>query len=469
MANSPGSFRIAAAHTYLEEGSYTVTTQVWNTDGGVRPTTSPLNSFASTATPITVGDAPLTSVGTPQTITTTPQGSPILEGSPTGNIAVATFQDANTFATPADYTVTIAWGDGTTSAGTVQPSLSPGLFNVYANHTYKERGSYNNLEVTITDDGGASTIAANASIVVADAPLFPGTSPIVIQAFAGTPLGGRLVASFADANPFATPNDYSATIDWGDGSSSPATAIIAELVNSSGATFGVIGDHTYTYNGSYSVVVTVNDTEGTSVVGSSTVIFETTVMISLDPPPVNGGGSSNDSPLVANAVSSSATEGSPLTGTVATFTYSIATVPANFTATIDWGDGQSSPGTISFDPTISAFTVAGSHTYAQAGSFTRRVTINELGGNSAQATDIATVADAPLTATGVTLSATEGAAFSGLLATFTDASSFATSTDFTATIAWGDGHSSTGSVAYDSTLRRLYRRRCAHLCSGGIL
>jgi hypothetical protein len=449
VMNSPGHFRIVASHTYVEEGSYSVTTQVWNTNGGLRPTGSPLNSYASTTTSISVADALLTSVGTPKTITTTPDGSPIYEGSPTGNIVVATFQDANTFATPADYTVTIAWGDGTTSAGTVQPSLNPGLFNVYANHTYKERGSYNNLEVTITDDGGASTTAANASIVVSDASLIPGTSPIMIQTFAGIPLGGRLVGSFADANPFAMPSDFTATIDWGDGSSSPATAIITELVNSSGATFGVVGDHTYTYNGSYSVVVTVNDTEGTSVVGSSTIISQTTVMITLDPPPDNGGGSSG-SPFVVNAVSSTATEESSFTGTVAAFTYFTAAVPADFTAAIAWGDGQSSDGTIGYDPTANTFVVAGSHTYAQAGSYTQSVTITDQGGNSAQVTGTVTVAAALTDIAGVAISATEGAAFSGVVASFVDANPAAAPADFTVAIAWGDGQTSAGTIAYDA-------------------
>ncbi|HXT58534.1 MAG TPA: hypothetical protein VN699_07860, partial [Pirellulales bacterium] len=53
------------------------------------------------------------------------------------------------------------------------------------------------------------------------------------------------------------------------------------------------------------------------------------------------------------------------TGTVATFT---ATDAGPFTATIDWGDGSTSAGTIS-QSTGGAFKINGAHTYAQEGFF----------------------------------------------------------------------------------------------------
>ena len=58
------------------------------------------------------------------------------------------------------------------------------------------------------------------------------------------------------------------------------------------------------------------------------------------------------------------------------------------------------------------------------------------------------VADAPLTATGVNVSATEGASTgSVVVAKFTDAYPGNHTADFTATIAWGDGHMSAGTVS----------------------
>src|SRR5262249_61040094 len=48
---------------------------------------------------------------------------------------------------------------------------------------------------------------------------------------------------------------------------------------------------------------------------------------------------------------------------------------ADYSASIDWGDGNTSAGTISFDSGSGVFTVAGSNTYAEEGNYTVTVTI----------------------------------------------------------------------------------------------
>jgi hypothetical protein len=59
----------------------------------------------------------------------------------------------------------------------------------------------------------------------------------------------------------------------------------------------------------------------------------------------------------------------------------------------------------------------------------------------------ANVADAPLGAAGLTLSATEGSTFAGTVATFTDANPAGVAADYSATIVWGDGITSQGTIA----------------------
>ena len=76
-----------------------------------------------------------------------------------------------------------------------------------------------------------------------------------------------------------------------------------------------------------------------------------------------------------------------------------------------------------------------------------KVSIADAGGSTATANSSAAVADAPLTASAVAVSATEGAAFSGVVATFTDANPGATAGEFSATITWGDGTSSAGTIS----------------------
>jgi hypothetical protein len=77
------------------------------------------------------------------------------------------------------------------------------------------------------------------------------------------------VASFQDADASCAAGDYTATINWGDGSGSTGT-----VSPSSGAcAFDVSGNHTYVVPGSYTVVATVTDAGGssTSATGGMTV------------------------------------------------------------------------------------------------------------------------------------------------------------------------------------------------------
>ena len=57
-----------------------------------------------------------------------------------------------------------------------------------------------------------------------------------------------------------------------------------------------------------------------------------------------------------------------------------------------------------------------------------------------------TVADAPLTATGTTITAVQGTPFTGVVASFTDADPNGVAGDYSASIYWGDGQTSTGTV-----------------------
>src|SRR5262249_34379296 len=60
-------------------------------------------------------------------------------------------------------------------------------------------------------------------------------------------------------------------------------------------------------------------------------------------------------------------------------------VAADFTASIDWGDGQTTAGTVS-GGNGSAFTVAGSHAYAAAGQDIVKVTLADDAPGTAKAT-----------------------------------------------------------------------------------
>jgi len=64
--------------------------------------------------------------------------------------------------------------------------------------------------------------------------------------------------------------------------------------------------------------------------------------------------------------------------TVATFTHANGVEPASaFQATIDWGDGKTSTGSITLSGTT--YSVVGSHSYKKAGSHTITTTVTEVG------------------------------------------------------------------------------------------
>src|SRR5262249_29723718 len=144
-----------------------------------------------------------------------------------------TFTDTNQGATVADFTtgggsVVVNWGDGTAPvtlpASALSPSGSPQgvVFTVTAAHPYAEAGTYG-INVTVTDDGGSTTIA-HGQAVIADAPLSAPAQTQVTTSTSGAVITEgvpftAVVATFTDANPTATVGDFTyVTIDWGDGS-----------------------------------------------------------------------------------------------------------------------------------------------------------------------------------------------------------------------------------------------------------
>ncbi|MGZ4236854.1 MAG: hypothetical protein ACXVS6_13420 [Solirubrobacteraceae bacterium] len=83
--------------------------------------------------------------------------------------------------------------------------------------------------------------------------------------------------------------------------------------------------------------------------------------------------------------------GTPVGGTVATFTADSSDSAGDFAATINWGDGTTSPGAITgANPN---FIVSGTHSYSSPGSYTITVTIVRASNtaNSGTATDSAVI------------------------------------------------------------------------------
>jgi hypothetical protein len=234
-----------------------------------------------------------------------------------------------------------------------------------------------------------------------------------------------VVATFTDTDPSPV-TAYSATIDWGDGSTSAGT------VSQLGNTFKVDGTHTYAEEVAASapeqLTVTIQENNGadqdTATAHSSASVADADVF-----------GVGNLSLTATGAASFSV---------AANFTDSYtANSPGDYLAVIDWGDGSTTAGTIAV--TSGDFTVTGSHTYAGAGSFNVSATLSDDAPSvqKVMSTGTAFVGPNGLTVAGGTVVPTEGQSFSGTVATFFSTNS---SGSFSASVDWGDGVTTTGTI-----------------------
>jgi VCBS repeat protein len=414
VQGSNGSFSIVGSHTYTASGEFAVSV-----------------AFADDAPDAATGSVQSTAVsGFGGTVTLTSA----TEGTQLTGVEVATFADTSASHAATDYTATIDWGDGSSSAGTI--SGSGQSFSVTGTHTYADEEANESLvngepapspvmKVTVTRTADSATIAPSGTVTVADADVLTMTNKTVGSS-ANQALTNVTVATFTDAYTGNTASDLAATIDWGDGSTTDVGTI-------SGATgsFTVTGSHTYTADGQYNVNVAIlDDIPLTGQIGA--VI--STAIIGL---------------AAGTATNPNVPEGAPIGGPIATFNDGdTSDTAAAFSASIDWGDGTTTTGTIT--GSNGSFTVTSSpHAYADEGDNTITTTVTRTADHetatmigTATITEIDNLAITPLN-----FSANPGQSFTGNLASFTTSYTGNVAGDFSATIDWGDGTTTGGTVS----------------------
>ncbi len=197
-----------------------------------------------------------------QPITATGTTVSAVEGQPF-NATVATITDPTTTSTAAEYSATIDWGDGSSSAGTVSGPMG-GPFTVSGSHTYSEEGTYT-ITVTVTDiDAATNGAIATSTAHVADAALSASAACIATstQSYLGP------TATFTDAaSPSGTLSDFTATIDWGDGTFTAGT-----VTGPNGGPYTVGGAHTYATTGIFTITTTIHDVGGSKAMTSCSTL-----------------------------------------------------------------------------------------------------------------------------------------------------------------------------------------------------
>ena len=154
-----------------------------------------------------------------------------------------------------------------------------------------------------------------------------------------------------------------------------------------------------------------------------------------------------DRTLTATGLNAAGQSGSSFTAKVAHLTSDLAVTAGTFAATIDWGDGTSSAGLI--QGSNGQFDVVGTKTYFRAGTYSVAVAIREgASGVTASATSQAAIADSPLAAVFSSPPVIPGTAqVIGTIAQFSNTNTATNLGDLLATIDWGDGTTSSGTIA----------------------
>jgi hypothetical protein len=259
-------------------------------------------------------------------------------------------------------------------------------------------------------------------VYVITIPAAPAGNPPGQQgAIEGQPDNFIVVGTYTD--PSQPPPHNVATVNWGDGTA-PVTFPVFPNYPTQG-TYSVIGSHTFADEGLYNVTASVDN----GLILTTTVVVEDADITASPPsPPI----SVSEGSLISNQPVATFTDANP------------ASTVADFSSYIDWNDGTMSYGTIV--ALNGNYTVLGSHTYSNAGSFPVEVAIYDDGGSFATTTSTATINGA-ISATSVPISATEGVSPGGIpptIAFFTDTAPNLSS--YSVSINYGDGHLGAGIV-----------------------
>jgi uncharacterized repeat protein (TIGR01451 family) len=260
-------------------------------------------------------------------------------------------------------------------------------------------------------------------------PAVQATGGFTLSLVEHTGSGKQTVATFVDPAGAEKLADYSATINWGDGSTSNGS-----IAKGSNGTFLVNGSHSYAAGGSYVVFVTVNHDSAPAV----TVVDYANIA---------------DPALTITAASLlNGVENTRTNFTLANFTDPTPDGLSSYHATVNWGDGTTSTAEVHRTATARTFVVTASHKFVDEGSYLVTVSVAHGIAPTATATLDATVSDpSVIAAGGLSLSAQRNSTRPLILAYFVDPAGHEDPKvpgNYVASIDWGDGTATTGTVMY---------------------
>jgi len=294
-----------------------------------------------------------------------------------------------------DFSASIDWGDGTAPTNGTVALVAPQAFSVSGSHVYAKHGR---MVVTTTIAGPAgSSLVVNGAANVAGSAVRGLSGLPVASPIEGHHLSARL-ARFDDV-VCAQQTDFTATVDWGDGSpattGTPANFVTPTSTHEDDdddgpslprTGFEVLGDHTYERQGTYTVTVEVHSIRNETAAATTTIrVLDAAIFASPGAAPLNNG---VEPGFISGGTASS--------GELARFTTdSSFGQRSDFSVSVAWGDGQTSGAVIDgpTGPSSGPWTISGTHQYAEDGTYVITVTIRSSSGSTATVQTSAQVAE----------------------------------------------------------------------------
>ncbi len=273
----------------------------------------------------------------------------------------------------------------------------------------------------------------------------PATTPAkVYSAVEGNLTKTQVLATFSYANPSAAISNFKPTVNWGGtviGTPSVSLQLVSRTKTMSN--WKVVGSVIYAQKGTYGITVSIQDKSNNVILSSGKVQFKVADARLTD---------------ITPSKTYKAFEGNTTaTQVLAVFKDANPYAPqSDYKATVTWGGtliGKPSVAVqlVSRTATASTWRIVGNATYAEKGAYGISVSIQDVDGSKLLSKRVKfSVADAPLAdiTAKTTYKATEGNATGRqVLATFTDANSFAPSSDYKAKVQWGGAVIGTPSVS----------------------
>jgi hypothetical protein len=188
------------------------------------------------------------------------------------------------------------------------------FYGIQGVHTYTNTGHYT-ITATVTDQNGNSTTVTSQATVALENTLSPPSSDLATVGIETNLPLGTFTAPQADANA----SDFTATIDWGDGTTS--TGVVSMGTPSDGVgtppEMIVTGTHTYDRGASYEVHVTITDGNTLVATGVANVLVEPSDPLPpivapitvVDPPVAVPPGGGSPAPIVTPITHGTTTNG----------------------------------------------------------------------------------------------------------------------------------------------------------------